>query len=115
MSEETTQEDRRLSFFNAFSAIGSINDLRPHDHLGAAIESVVEDALFRLQLMKPRNCDVGTPEEHSIRFFKFCKSNAKGNGINQYCKQTCPCIGCSDICQCLCRWAQMPYTEGSAK
>lgn len=62
-----------------------------------------------------RNCDVGMPEEHSIRFFKFCASNARGTGLNQSCKPTCPCIDCSDICQCLCRWAQMPYTEGNAE
>ena len=116
MSEELPKEDRSLmSFFNAFHAIGNINNLRPHDNLGAAIETIVEEALMRLQVMKPRNCDVGTPEEHSIRFFEFCASNASGKGINQSCKPTCPCIDCFDICQCLCRWAQMPYTEGSAK
>ena len=63
----------------------------------------------------PRQCDVGTAEEHAQRFYNFCESNS--SGINGMCKPTCPCIDCFDKCQCFAKWAQMPYEdeEGGAK
>ena len=61
-----------------------------------------------------RQCDVGTAEEQAQRFHDFCVGNS--SGINGMCKPTCPCIDCFDKCQCLSKWAQMPYEEeGGAK
>lgn len=110
MSNELPKEDRTLmSFFNAFHAIGSINNLRPHDHLGDAIESIVEEALLRLQVMKLRNCDVGTPQEQHRRYKAFCDEFKN-------------CQGCpfkSDLsftAYCEIQWSQTEYKhEGSAK
>ena len=110
MSNELPKEDPGLiSFFNAFHAIGSINNLRPHDHLGAAIETVIEEALMRLQKMEIRNCNVGTPQEQYRRFKAFCEK-FKG------------CEGCpfkSDLsftADCEIQWSQMEYKkEGSGK
>ena len=109
MSEELPKEDRTLmSFFNAFPAIGCINNLRPHDHLGAAIETVIEEALMRLQVMKLRNCDVGTPQEQIKRFDAFCAKfeNCKG----------CPYGSLCPSAECALHWSQTEYKkEGSAK
>ena len=61
-----------------------------------------------------RQCDVGTAEEQAQRFHDFCVGNS--SGINGMCKPTCPCIVCYDRCQCLAKWAQMPYAgEGAGK
>lgn len=62
-----------------------------------------------------RQYDVGTPAEQAQRFYNFCESNS--SGINGMCNQKCPCIDCFDKCQCLCKWAQMPYEaeEGGVK
>lgn len=56
----------------------------------------------------PRNCDVGTAEEQSERYEKFCyahRSREKGCG-------DCPLC---DIPCCEFAWTQMPYGEGGAK
>ena len=56
----------------------------------------------------PRNCDVGTAEEQSERYEKFCyahRSREKGCG-------GCPL--CDIVC-CGFAWLQMPYEEGEAK
>ena len=46
----------------------------------------------------PRNCDIGTPDEHLVRHRKWCWEHD--------CKPT-------DSCKlCVARWAQMPYEEG---
>ena len=55
-----------------------------------------------------RNCDVGTAEEQSERYEKFCyahRSREKGCG-------DCPL--CDIVC-CGFAWLQMPYEEGGAK
>ena len=61
-----------------------------------------------------RQCDVGTALEQALRFHDLCVGNS--SGINGMCKPTCPCIDCFDKCQCLAKWAQMPYEaqEGGA-
>ena len=49
----------------------------------------------------PRNCDIGTPDEHLVAHRKWCWEHD--------CKPT-------DSCKlCVARWAQMPYEEGGAK
>ena len=56
----------------------------------------------------PRNCDVGTAEEQSERYEKFCyahRSREKGCG-------DCPLC---DIPCCEFAWLQMPYEEGGEK
>ena len=56
----------------------------------------------------PRNCDIGTAEEQSERYEKFCyahRSREKGCG-------DCPL--CDIVC-CGFAWLQMPYGEGGAK
>ena len=65
---------------------------------------VCEAALSAL----PRNCDIGTAEEQSERYEKFCyahRSREKGCG-------GCPL--CDIVC-CGFAWLQMPYEEGGAK
>ena len=61
------------------------------------------------QLAEPlRNCDVGTAEEQSERYEKFCyahRSREKGCG-------GCPL--CDIVC-CGFAWLQMPYEEGGAR
>ena len=110
MSNELPKEDRTLiSFFNAFYAIGSINNLRPHDHLGAAIETVIEEALMRLQVMKLRNCDVGTPQEQYRRFKAFCEKFKSCEGC-PFESLLSPTLACAIL------WSQTECkNEGSAK
>lgn len=50
----------------------------------------------------PRNCDVGTPEEQSERFAKYCDRFHRCNG--------CTCCGKVKYNRCEYFWAQMPYT-----
>lgn len=54
----------------------------------------------------PRNCDVGTAEEQSERYDKFCDIHD--------CRSDCPLFK-ADSCELA--WAQMPYEaeEGGAK
>lgn len=60
----------------------------------AVIEAALSDP--------PRNCDVGTADEQSERFDRWCdRKNIKD----------CWGIGCR---KCLIAWAQMPYKEGGA-
>ena len=63
----------------------------------------------------PRNCDVGTAEEQTVRYRNFCNRMLKQN-IN--CCGPCPCFefvnGEAQPCTLL--WAQMPYeAEGGAE
>ena len=63
----------------------------------------------------PRNCDIGTPEEQSDRFYAFCGNHRFQSGIKGMCSSLCPCIRCRDMCNCLTKWSQMPYEKGGAK
>ena len=63
----------------------------------------------------PRNCDIGTPEEQSDRFYAFCGNHRFQSGIKGICSSLCPCIMCRDMCHCLTKWSQMPYEKGWAK
>lgn len=62
----------------------------------------------------PRNCDVGTAEEQSDRFTKFCRLHEKGCGLGWGSKGignpkvTCPAYHNTE---CGLEWAQMPYEE----
>ena len=66
---------------------------------------------------QPRNCDVGTADEQSDRFDKFCYSHSKCH--------KCPVKSIwnsqhrqkqlREIIRCEIIWSQMPYDEGGAK
>ena len=58
-----------------------------------------------------RNCDVGTAEEQTIRFNKFCLDNRTENDFG--CGD-CKCNS-EDSKKCEFLWAQMPCEEGGAK
>ena len=55
----------------------------------------------------PRNCDIGTPEEQTKRFQKFCLAH------NNCSKCDCPCNNNDGGCQI--RWALLPFMEGVTK
>ncbi|MBO6031965.1 MAG: hypothetical protein J6Q22_11030 [Prevotella sp.] len=72
--------------------------------------------------MPPRNCDVGTAEEQTTRYRKFCSDHKYlGSDFSYMCKGfgkgRCPFINSHTKSQCEFAWAQMPYTadEGGAK
>ena len=48
----------------------------------------------------PRNCDVGTAEEQTKRFYDYCDKNACID---------CPLLSAAST-NCRLAWAQMPYT-----
>lgn len=54
----------------------------------------------------PRNCDVGTAEEQTARYYAFCTKQH-----HETC-QNCPCHSSSVKCEMA--WAQMPYEEGES-
>ena len=58
------------------------------------------DAIKAALAAPKRNCDAGTAEEQSERFYAFC--NVKSGGV---------CIGCpiANPGDCSLQWAQMPY------
>ena len=57
-----------------------------------------------------KNCDVGTADEQSARFDKFCHANINA----QRCCGDCPAFRTTrDDCELV--WAQMPYEEGGEK
>jgi hypothetical protein len=59
---------------------------------------------IRRALTEPlRNCDVGTVEEQTKRFQKFCLAH------NDCYKCDCPCNNSSGSCQI--KWAQLPYKK----
>lgn len=60
----------------------------------------------------PRNCDVDTAEEQSVRMAEFCREQyKKTDGVRL-------CSGCRFFelagTECQFAWAQMPYEEGGA-
>ena len=75
------------------------------------IEFYSKEALEALS--KPRNCDVGTPEEQRSRFDKFCDSHSWDEIDGAHCSSSCPlyhgnCSRCESF-----EWAQMPYEAES--
>lgn len=73
-------------------------------HIDKAVEAY-EDPL--------RNCDVGTPEEQSVRMSEFCREQyEKSDGIML-------CSGCRfhgiEGLDCQLAWAQMPYESEVTK
>lgn len=54
-----------------------------------------------------RNCDVGTVDEQTKRYEKFCESHPYANGCGSRCG-TCPL----NVKSCSLAWGQMPYSEG---
>ena len=61
----------------------------------------------------PRNCDVGTAEEQSVRMAEFCREQyKKTDGVRL-------CSGCRFFelagTECQFAWAQLPYEKGGDK
>ena len=61
----------------------------------------------------PRNCDIGSAEEQSVRMAEFCRAQyKKTDGVRL-------CSGCRFFelagAECQFAWAQLPYEEGGAK
>lgn len=53
----------------------------------------------------PRNCDVGTADEHAKRFYSVCKKYKLSDGA---CEASCPM---QMSLNCALAWAQMPYEK----
>lgn len=64
--------------------------------------SVVNAALSE----PPRNCEIGTPAEQSVRYEKFCFEHR----TMERCCQDCPI---KDEPCCELAWAQLPYGEAA--
>ena len=62
------------------------------------------DKLSAALAAPPRNCDVGTADEQSERYDKFCDIHD--------CRSDCPLFK-ADSCKLA--WAQMPYEEANPK
>lgn len=64
------------------------------------VEAARVAAAMRAYKGEPRNCDVGTAEEQSERFYAFC--NVESGGV---------CLGCPIATpgDCSLQWAQMPF------
>lgn len=58
-----------------------------------------------------RNCDVGTYQEQTTRFFIFCRQHL--SPIHGMCSSSCPCCGQPDMCHCFSKWMHMEYKEES--
>lgn len=59
-----------------------------------------------------KNCEVGTVEEQTERFRKFCFAHMKKGGGDFSCHKNCPAknyIGGWGIPYCQLKWGQMPY------
>lgn len=77
----------------------------------SASEALLEiERLCKSALALPRrNCDVGTAEEQTARYYKFC--SFQGNETCNDCSLKSSCVKCEMA------WAQMPYEaeEGGDK
>lgn len=58
-----------------------------------------------------RNCDVGTYQEQTTRFFIFCRQHL--SPIHGMCSSSCPCCGQPDMCHCFSKWMHMEYKDES--
>lgn len=87
---------------NAVALRGALEYAREVLALNGFVEPVIRcDAALSIP---PRQCDVGTPEEQSERFKKFCFDHqAPWHGCTN-----CPVLMSE---KCALTWAQMPYTE----
>ena len=89
--------------------LNAFMQLPPHTQTKAEALNMIRAALAA----PARNCDVGTEEEQSKRFDRFCDLNKYvGDDGANWCSQTCPCYNALD---CGVKWAQIPYEEGGAK
>ena len=83
-------------------------------------ESDLADDVWDVLQMKLRKCDVGTAEEQTERYRKFCSAHKYlGSDFSYMCKGfgkgRCPFFSSHTKSQCEFAWAQMPYEEGGAK
>ena len=74
----------------------------------------VADIVAKALAKPPRNCDVGTDEEQSARWWKFCDRHFIYSPVVKDNCARCPARGGNRHCELA--WAQMPYgQEGGAK
>ena len=110
--EKSSQVGNSAKMREALEKIASMGEQIDHQ-LGSSEETVyafrherclahnISECARAVLAAPPRNCDVGTPDEHLVRHRKWCWEHD--------CKHT-------DSCKlCVARWAQMPYEEGGAK
>ena len=97
------QKIRKVAVLNIYENVGDYSDER--------IIEIVDAALAA----PPRQCDVGTAEEQSVRMSEFCREQyKKTDGVAL-------CSGCRfhniEGLDCQFAWAQLPYEarEGGAK
>ena len=104
MREALVQVSRIAVEMTRKTITGEPEDRKTVDRWALRLCDIACDAISA----RPRNCDVGTAEEQSERYEKFCyahRSREKGCG-------GCPL--CDIVC-CGFAWTQMPYGEGGAK
>jgi hypothetical protein len=77
-------------------------------HYGSCYEEMA-NALDKAKaaLAEPlKNCEVGTAEEQSVRFYDYCLTHSKDSVV---CLD-CPLCDKSEMCEFV--WAQLPYESG---
>lgn len=75
------------------------------------MQKLLEDAITKADaaLAEPvRNCDVGTADEQSSRYNKFCFAHRS-------CERGCGDCPLAKDPYCEFAWSQMPYTEGEVE
>ena len=85
----------------------------------SSIEVSKFEEIAKEALAEPlKNCEVGTVEEQTERFRKFCFAHMKKGGGDFSCHKNCPAknyIGGWGIPYCQLKWAQMPYEKEGVK
>ena len=99
---------------NALEMLNMIPSTCGYDGLVDDVSDIlcsIRDDAKSATLLPRRNCDVGTPMEQAHRFHTFCIAHQ--SAIRGMCDPGCPLVeNCTDMCQCICTWMQMPYEEG---
>jgi len=82
--------------------------MTPYEKLYEAVEAVYlgSSQAFRMVRealgVKPRNCDIGTPEEQTARFKEWCGKRD--------CSE-CPFKECEHVSDCQAGWEKIPVEE----
>ena len=73
----------------------------------------IDDLAKEALIAPPRNCDMGTANEHVRRFRLFCQAHQ--SPMSGMCDPICPLCGNPDKSHCITEWMLLPYSEGGAK
>ena len=105
MREALRQVSRVAVEMTRKTATGEPEDRKTVDEWALRLCDIVSATLAA----PPRNCDVGTAEEQSMRYEALCDSHTCGSRCSA---SGCPMYeyDCSPFA-----WGQMPYEEGGAK